>query len=573
MRSLSRKLLASVALVVMVIAGVATVAFGYNFAHAATRSPSAVSYNGSHGSIKLVGSVNVAKLPHASAALLGSQPAAHHPYAVTMRPQPKSNKPQPSTVSHAPVVNSAPKTVQGSLLANFDGINAIQSANVNGFDLEPPDEGLGAGNGYVANFVNNAGAIYNRNGVTLAGPFSLNAFFNEPASAFLSDPRVYYDRSTNRWFANIFTFDSSSSHIDLAVSASGNPTGSWLIYQIDSTDPNGAGCPCFPDYTINGIDQYNVYLSGNEFSINASNFNGAEIWAISKSQLEAGVAANYALFADLSQAGAPAYHVQPAISYTAPNAEYFMSSLDPNGTFDTRLGVWAMTNRQSVTSGSGMPILSSIVITSEAYGQPPNAHTPPGVCSCPALGGPTPTTGVVTNDFDAMQEVEFINGHLVGALDTAVTIPGDTSERSGVAWFHVTPALSGNVIGGAHITGQGYFAMQGLYLLYPHINQDKYGNDGLVFSLGGPNTFLSAAYTVKLATQNYFGGVHVPGPGVDPDNGFTSTPGFGGVGRWGDYSNGEYDPSTGTFWFATQYIPNNGDSYANWGNRVFQIEA
>ncbi len=49
-------------------------------------------------------------------------------------------------------------------------------------------------------------------------------------------------------------------------------------------------------------------------------------------------------------------------------------------------------------------------------------------------------------------------------------------------------------------------------------------------------------------------------------------PEFGGVGRWGDYSNGEVDPS-GNFWLATQYIPNNGDEVANWGNRIFEIVA
>lgn len=43
-----------------------------------------------------------------------------------------------------------------------------------------------------------------------------------------------------------------------------------------------------------------------------------------------------------------------------------------------------------------------------------------------------------------------------------------------------------------------------------------------------------------------------------------------GVGRWGDYSNGEVDTS-GNFWLATQDIPNNGDQFGNWGNRVFEI--
>ena len=56
-----------------------------------------------------------------------------------------------------------------TLLANFDGVNAIQNSVTAGFDLEPPDEGLGAGHGFVANFVNVTGAIYNTHGRHRAG--------------------------------------------------------------------------------------------------------------------------------------------------------------------------------------------------------------------------------------------------------------------------------------------------------------------------------------------------------------------------------------------------------------------
>lgn len=446
----------------------------------------------------------------------------------------------------------------------------------NGIDVEPPDEGLGAGNGYVFNLVNLAGAIYSANGTILAGPFSLSAFFIEPpafSTVLISDPRVYYDPSTNRWFATELEFNlakENESHLDLAVSLTGNPTLGWNVYTIDTTDPNGYECPCFSDYPILGIDRYNLYISGNEFSIAGTAFNGAEIFAISKSQLVEGVTfPNYVRFGSLSISGAPAYHVQPAITYGNPAAEFFLNSLDPNSTFDNRLGVWAMTNRQSVTTGSGMPTLSSTIITSETYGFPPNAQTPPGYNS----GLKAPTTGIVQTDFDAMEEVQYINGHLDSALNTAVTIPGDTSERAGIAWFQVKPVLSGNVISHhSYVMHQGYVASRGLFLMYPHINEAPNGNMAMVFGLGGPITYLSAAYDVKLWGSSNFGAIHVPGPGVDPDNGFTGTAAFGGAGRWGDYSNGEIIPSNNRIWLATQYIPNNGDQFANWGNRILELQ-
>ena len=53
--------------------------------------------------------------------------------------------------------------------------------------------------------------------------------------------------------------------------------------------------------------------------------------------------------------------VQPAITTGSSNAEYFMNSLDPNGTLDNRIGVWAMTNQNAVSQGN-IPTLSSVVI-------------------------------------------------------------------------------------------------------------------------------------------------------------------------------------------------------------------
>ncbi len=539
-----------------------------NAAHAASVTSS---YAGVAGQSTLVGQVNPTKLP-----------AVKNPNQLSMvnlLKHQSASGPRSNVVAHAralvkgslPSVTSSTYSV-GKVLNNFDGVDLITNDNTSNTPLEPPDEAIAVGQGYVMNLVNVTGAIYRPHGSLVIPPFFLNDFFAEPSTAFLSDPRAFFDAQTNTWFALIweadFTFGTES-HIDLAVNSTGNPLNAWNIYRFDTTDASGYQCPCLPDFTILGMDQYNVYMSGNEFSILGSAFNGAEIYAVSKSQLEAGLVANFVRFGSLSISGAPAYHVQPATSYGMPNAGYFMSSLDPNSTFDNRLAVWAMTNRQSITSGVGMPNLTAVIINSEAYGFPVNAVTPPGYNSFFGV----PTTGIIQSDFDAMQEVEYINGHLVGALNTSVTIPGDTSTRDGIAWFQVTPHLGSSGIKGAAINQQGYVSMQGEYLMYPHINQAKDGTDVMTVTFGGPFTYLSAAYVVKSATSKNFGSVKVTAAGVAPDNGFTGTAGFGGAARWGDYSAGQLDPYSNNIWLATQYIPNNGDQFANWGNRIFEVAA
>ncbi len=536
-----------------------------------------------HGSVSHARKVKTFTLGAMKAAALAKAPAKAKPRVATMRGRPGGGGVASKSVvagSGVPRVAGS-KLAAGTLLNNFDGVDAVQnSVATGGYDLEPPDESIAVGPNYVLNFVNLTGAIYNKQGGVVSGPFPLGligggGFFNTDLNNIVSDPRAFYDASSHTWFALVWEddFDSSGNlgpaFVDLAVN-SGNPvTSAWTLYQIDVADATGAGCPCLPDFTILGVDAYNVYLLPNEFQNYGPGFNGSQIYVLAKQQLISGVASpNVIHFGNLNAGGVTPYHLQPANEYTAAPAEYFMNSLDPNNTYDNRLAVWAMTNRDHVAAGV-IPTLSATVISSEAYAMPPNAQTPPGF----NIGFNVATSGVVNTDFDALQEVQFVNGKLYGALNTAVNIPGDASSRAGVAWFVVTPSISHGVISAkTKVTKQGYIAAQGLYLMYPHIEAAKNGTMAIVFSFGGPDTYLSAAYVAANAGQS-FGAIQTAAAGVTADNGFTMTPGFGGVGRWGDYSAGQLDPSGSRIWFATQYIGGNGDLYANWSNRLFAVKA
>ena len=280
---------------------------------------------------------------------------------------------------------------RSTLLANFDGVNAIQNRRTAGFDLEPPDEGLGAGRGFVANFVNVTGAIYNTHGGLVQAPFYLNPFFGETADANTSDPRVYFDADTGRWFATIlgFSFNDAGtavteSHVDVAVSNSGDPTGSWHVYRVDASSPSHRGCPCLGDYPILGVDGTNIYISTQEFTADLQSFNGAQLYVLPKSELTSGAASvDVATFENLQAGGSLAFRVQFANQQAPAPAEFAMSTLDPTGAGDNRVAVWAVTHRAAVGRG-GMPSLSSRVISSEGYFPQPLTQTPPGFCDlCP----------------------------------------------------------------------------------------------------------------------------------------------------------------------------------------------
>ncbi|HET9919706.1 MAG TPA: hypothetical protein VFQ30_07695, partial [Ktedonobacteraceae bacterium] len=453
----------------------------------------------------------------------------------------------------------------GKLLKNFNGVSSLDSENTNfGLEFEPPDQGLCAGNGFVVEPVNSAFTIYRSTGSVVAGPFNVNLLYDEGPHQFTSDPRCYYDSSTHTWFAIILFINSSNTEArtDIAVNPSGDPTKPWTVYHLDATDdgsngtPSHPGCPCFGDQPLLGIDSQNLYISTNEFSILGPQFNGAQIYAVSKSQLVAlAKSVNFVHFSHLSIGGAIAASVQPAITFGPSDAEYFMNSLDPFGTFDSRLGVWAMTNRGAVSQG-GVPTLSSLVITSEAYGVPPGAQQ-------------KGATSLLDAGDDRMQQVQYIEGHLWSALDTALTIPNDTAPRAGAAWFDIKPSLNGNKIGSASISKQGYVALKGNYLLYPAIQASYTGTAAIVMTLSGKSFFPSAVYTVLQEGQKSFGTIHIAASGTGPYDP-TAT-------RWGDYSWAIYDPAQQSFWMATEYIPpvssQTTDRHVNWGTRVIEVSA
>jgi hypothetical protein len=494
--------------------------------------------------------------PSHGAPAAGGQTAAHAQRGVRTTPRTAA---APSNAS-APAAVAATASVASSLLQNFNGTSSNDSRRTNfNQEFEPPDQGLCVGNGYVLEPVNSAFRIFKTNGHSLIGPTNVNDLFDQGSTQFTSDPRCYYDATTNTWFATILFLsggevpDGKSSQLDIAVNASGNPENIWTQYQIDTTHAGGNGCPCFGDQPTLGIDQDNLYVSTNEFSILGPQFNGAQIYAFSKKDLVAGSPVHFAHFAHLSIGGSVAASVQPALSTGSPNAEFFLNSLDPTGTTDHRLGVWAMTDRTALQHGK-LPKLSSTVITSETYGLPPAA----------AQKGATST---IDSGDDRMQQTQYINGLLWGELTSVVTIAHDSTTRAGAAWFSVRPSLSGGHVGASVVERQGYVVDPGNNVIYPALQSVSSGNVAMVFTVTGANHFPSAAYAVLGASRPAFGAINIAAPGTGP-YALTSS-------RWGDYSWAVIDPTAQAVWLATEYMPplssQTPDRISNWGTRVLEV--
>jgi hypothetical protein len=469
----------------------------------------------------------------------------------------------PAAVATPALAPAAPALLgPGRLLANFDAVGSLDSAITNfGAQFEPPDPSVCVGNGFVVEMVNSAYSVFRPNGTLVAGPFNINGPFDEGLTEFTSDPRCYFDPATDTWFATILFLnrDFTSGHLDVAVNTSGDPTTPWTNYPIDTdslgsrTGPRHAGCPCFGDQPLLGIDRRNLYVSTNEFSINGPEFNGAQIYAIAKQDLVAERTAHVVHWDGLDILGAPAVSVQPALTYGRARAEFFLNSLDTAGTFDQRIGVWALSHGR-VVAGGGIPTLSSTIVASEQYSNPPRAQQ-------------KGSTSLLDSGDDRMQQTQFISGEIWGALGTAVSVGGDPQPHAGAAWFRVRPRLRQGVIADPTIVQQGYVSAPGLDLIYPAIAAGPGGRAAMAFTVTGTTLFPSAGYAVLPAGASSFGPVRVAAEGTGSYD--------KNAGRWGDYSWAVLDPSESAVWMASEYIPPQRsqtlDGRRNWGTRVYAV--
>lgn len=500
----------------------------------------------------------------------------------------------------------------------FIGITGSVQAAVNAaFDLEPPDQGVCSNGSAVGETVNAAFAVYSPSGGHVLAPVSLASLFGQPsesAGGFIFDPRCYYDFKTGRWFVtagSIPGFFSAHKHAThsyelIAVSQSGDPAGNYTTFAIQTTDQSGPGCPCFGDYPQLGADANGFYLSTDEFSIYKSNYNGSQIYAMSKAGLAA--AANGAAtppVAHLTSLPSPfpgesvgdTYVVSPAVtppggSYDLSNngTEYFTMS-DAFHATASALAVYAVTNTGSLATSTPALGLSDTLTHTQRYtfpltglAVPQRAYTSttqvPLAVYVQGQTGTLPPEGVLQADFDAAMQTTYTGGSLYTELTTALSSAFSSTYQANIGrtaseWFRLTAsAPSGSV--SASVANQGQVSVSGQSLLYPALAVNGSGAGDLVFAVAGPNYFPSAAYVPFTGTATGKT-VHLAQAGAGPEDGFTCYAFFVGAGyggcRWGDYSAATAVGST--VWMATEFIPSQSyrDFNTNWGTFVFSASA
>jgi hypothetical protein len=510
---------------------------------------------------------------------------------------------------------------------HFQGLNFFNQRFANGgnqFSVEPPDQGMCASNNFVLESINDVLRVYHTDGSPAGPVVDLNTFYGYPAAIhrsppvvqgpFVTDPSCLYDQTTGHFINVVLTLEVVPSganrgrfigpnHLDIAVSNTSDPTGTWTIYRIPVQDDGTAGTPdhhcspaaspppafrtnpraCIGDYPHIGADANGLYVETNEYDFFGDAYHGSQIYAIPLAQLAAhagSISVTQFDTANLGPAGKPGFTLWPAQTpsggFATDNGgtEYFLSSTAADeaqcdsevvcsgtGT-SNQIVLWALSNTSSLNTASPSLALSNGSLTVDQYAIPPKANQPatgdwpqgqclniPACATAILLGVPDPFTEVIarldSND-TRMQQVSFANGKVWGALDTDVLVNG--VHKAGIEYFIVNPDQLKLVL-------QGTLALAGNNLTYPAIGVTASGRGVMAFTVVGDDHYPSAGYAA-IDAQVGAGDVHIIAEGVGLDDGFTAYraqvfPNPVRV-RWGDY--GAAAVVGNSVWVASEYI-------------------
>ena len=450
--------------------------------------------------------------------------------------------------------------------------------------------------------VNTAFAIYDRQGNLLAGPVPANQFFgvapeidrvNVVYGDFTSDPRCIYDWTSDRFLITILQLDvdpatggfTGPSHVFIAVSRTGNPTGAWDSFSLDVTNdgfngtPQHPGCPCFGDQPLLGFDENAIFITTNEFPVFVPGFNGAQVYGIGKDAF--GGNGSVVLFDNLSLEEGQAYSIQPAstppggkFEKAKRGTEFFASSLEFTGGLDDRIAVWAMTGTKSLNTSKPKVDFGYRIVNTLVYGVPPDGTQKDGPTplkdALNAAGAHEVLEKIASND-DRMQQAVYTDGTLWASLPTIVKPKGDSTYRAGALWFRIETEVQDHGVK-AKLKKQGYLARAGADVLFPSVAVNRSGNGAIGFSITGPSMYPSSGYA--FLDDDGTGAIHIAAAGAGPEDGFTGyvAEGFDGTARWGDYSAAVAAPD-GSIWVANEYItPRPRTVLANWGTFVSRLK-
>lgn len=441
-------------------------------------------------------------------------------------------------INHQNQTRETPQTIGTSLLgAQLSESGFIPADNMGAVG---PTQYIAIANGRIKTFTKSTGVA---DGIINA---TTNVFFASVANSDgTSDPRIRYDRLSQRWFAVMISVPDGVNRILIAVSSESTISLStvWTFFFIT------AQAGQFIDYPTLGIDNNALYIGTNNFIPPAYSFAGTRGYVINKAGLL------------LGSATATLFTLAPDGSTAGPYTPQGVDNLDVSSTEGYFIGVdmlvFGKLVMRRVSNPGGSPTISgNLDITVNTTSFP---------IAVPANGSTQPLDALDDRLFAAY----IMNGRLWTAHNIQVNTTGVASVsggRNGSRWYELTnltttPTVfqSGTIFDPAAVNPSSYWI--------PTVMVSGQGHAAFIFSRSGTSVKANTATTGRLS-GDALGTTQLISTITSSTFNYnvqTTT-----TQRWGDYTNMSLDPDDNmTMWGVAGYC----NATNSWGMRVTKLLA
>lgn len=404
----------------------------------------------------------------------------------------------------------------------------------------PPDCNAAVGPNHIMQTVNCTYAIYSKTGAVLVSPTNLNTLFSGVTGSTYNDgdPVVLYDEQAQRFVVTEFSISGANDYVMIAVSSTGDPTGTWYKYSFDVSD--------LPDYPKFGVWQDGYYMGDN-------NTSGNDIYVFQRSVMLTGGASpqmigfnnpNRPASLDGFMCVPPVDNDGTAAPAGAPGI-FIAFNDDAIGGGSDQLWIFELAVNWTTPASSTFARTQQIAVTpfDSNFGNDWTNIAQPGT----------------SQQLDAIPQVimnvpQYRN---FGSYQTIVcchTVDVDNTDHAGVRWYELRRGTQAS--GNWAIRQQGTYAPDANSRWMGSVMLNGSGKIGLGYSISSSTVYPGIRYTGQTsAAYNAANGIM----DLPEDNIQTGAYSQTGVERWGDYSSMSVDPTDDqTFWYTTQYIGSGG---------------
>ena len=427
---------------------------------------------------------------------------------------------------------TGPNPLTPALGINFDSMDYNECCGGGG--NVPPDPELTVGPNHIIAVVNVALEIYDKSGNSLVGPTTFASFMSaNPSCTGVFDPNAIYDESADRYILGI---DADGTGYCMAVSQTGDPTGSWNIYHYIT-----GSASLFFDYPHAGVGRDAIYMGANMFTFS---FLDSRVWAFDKQAMYAGQPAASVMRNLGSNEDTPQpmnLHGWNQGTWPTSGPHYILTETGYNGASHT---IWAWNDPFGANTLTAVGTFDLNATTGVTAGLPIN--------SVQSGGGGTLNAG----DWRPL-DFEYRNGFGWTTMTIACN-PGSGSVNC-IRWAQINPAT-------ATVVQSGVLASNGEYRFHPDLAVNHCNDMAVGYTKSSSSTFPSVYYAGRQGSDpaNTLQAETLIKAGEITYTSFESS----SPRRWGDYTGMTIDPNGTTFWYLGEYSKNTGTTQGRWGTYI-----